>query len=127
MTADSNDDDRGNARATVREVYHLVDKTRTDLSKQVDDVRRELIDQVGTLASGVSLLSTTQEHRVTVLETVVAQNGEAIDGLRSDVEELRTAHQRALGHIGAMKVAGGVLGGAGAIVLGDLMIKWFGG
>lgn len=114
--ADSTDDDRASGRATVREVYQLVGEVRDDLGGRIDDLRDDLAKVVNM-----------QEHRLTVVETVTLQHTGTLTEHETRITGLESAHQRALGHLSAWKLAGGVFGGAATIVIADLVFKAFGG
>lgn len=110
-------------KATVREVYSLV-----------NEVRDDLVDRIDNLSSKLDTVVQNHEHRLTTNEAVQAQQNLTLDrhASRLDrhsgrIDALEIAHQRALGHLGAWKVVAGVGGGALTIVVADLIIKALGG
>lgn len=113
-------------KATVREVYKLVDDTRKELGTQINAVREDLVGKVDGLADSISEIKDGLLPRVASLEVQRAGDRADIDGLRVDVDGLKSAHDRALGHLTAWKVAGGVFTGAAAIVVADVIAKALG-
>lgn len=72
-------------RATVREVYDLVDKTRAELGERIDG----LGDRIDTLV-------TSHEHRLTVVEATqgahaeqIARHDQRLDELGNEIGTLR--------------------------------------
>jgi chromosome segregation ATPase len=61
-------------RATVREVYTLVNEVREDLGARVDKVS----ESVEELSKAVNVIATSHEHRLTVLEETQAAHSTAL-------------------------------------------------
>lgn len=103
-------------RATVQKVYDVVGELRAELSAKID-----------YLAAKVDTVVVSHEHRITTVETVQAGHDIQLVDHEGRLGMLEKAHDRALGHIGAFKILGGVIGGAATIILGDVILRAFGG
>ena len=70
--------------ATIRETYDLVSETRQELNERID-----------TLGDKIDSFVTTSEHRLTVLETHQATQGERLNKVSARLDE----HGKILGEI----------------------------
>jgi hypothetical protein len=116
-TADSD------GRASLRDVYAAQQQTRTELG----EVREELAGKVDRVAGTLDEIKDGILPRLAVVEHSQSDHHIQLVNHEGRLTVLETAHERALGHLGAWKVGGGLVAGAATIVLGDVVMRWIGG
>lgn len=114
-------------KATVREVYKLVSEVETRLADKIEDVRDEVGGKVDRLTQSVDEIKDGLLPRVSVLEEQRRADRSILDDHEIRLLKVETSHQRALGHLGAWKIVGGIFGGAATIVIADIIFKALGG
>lgn len=110
-------------RATLRDVAQAQKETR----QEIGELREEVLGRIDGVDEKLDAIKDGLIPRVSILEEQRRADRAILDDHEIRLLKVETAHQRALGHIGAWKVAGSIFGGAATIVIADIIFKALGG